>query len=151
MAPGHGRQRRRRRFAHYLRNPSGSWHQLTRFEDGVKVIKFGKDAALYLLSKKNAPRGKILRLPLADPDLAKATVVVPEGRGVVDDYEPSASGLYVALMEGGPSRLWFYPRRPASRVEVPILPVSTAVGLHCWHGDELLFENDQFPCSARMV
>jgi prolyl oligopeptidase len=129
-------------FAHYLRDASGSWHQLTRFEDGIKVIKFGKDAALYLLSKKNAPRGKILRLPLADPDLAKATVVVPEGRGVVDTYEPSASGLYVAVMEGGPSRLWFYSH--GSRVEVPILPVSSVSGLHCWHGDELLFSNTSF-------
>src|ERR1017187_5583341 len=129
-------------FAHYLRDASGSWHQLTRFEDGIKVIKFGKDAALYLLSKKHAPRGKILRLPLADPDLAKATVVVPEGRGVVGDYAPSASGLYVAVMEGGPSRLWFYSR--SSPVEVPVLPVSSVAGLHCWHGDELLFANTSF-------
>src|ERR1035437_8468993 len=136
-------------FAHYLRDASGSWHQLSRFEDGVKVIKFGKDAALYLLSKKHAPRGKILRLPLADPDLAKATVVVPEGhaagRGVVGDYAPSASGLYVAVMEGGPSRLRFYPTKAGgSPVEVPVLPVSSVGGLHCWHGDELLFANTSF-------
>jgi prolyl oligopeptidase len=132
-------------FAHYLRDASGSWHQLTRFEDGIKVIKFGKDAALYLLSKKNAPRGKILRLPLADPDLVKATVVVPEARGVVDDYAPSASGLYVAVMEGGPSRLRFYPTKAGgSPVEVPVLPVSSVAGLHCWHGDELLFANSSF-------
>jgi prolyl oligopeptidase len=131
-------------FAHYLRDASGSWHQLTRFEDGIKVIKFGKDAALYLLSKKNAPRGKILRLPLADPDLTKATMVVPEGRGVMGDYASSASGLYVAVMEGGPSRLWFYPKDRGSAVEVPVLPVSSVNGLHCWHGDELLFENISF-------
>lgn len=131
-------------FAHYLRAASGSWHQLTQFEDGIKMIKFGKDAALYLLSKKNAPRGKILRLPLADPDLAKVTVVVPEGRGVVDNYEPSASGLYVAVMEGGPSHLWFYPKNRGSAVEAPVLPVSSVNGLHCWHGDELLFANTSF-------
>lgn len=131
-------------FAHYLRAASGSWHQLTQFEDGIKMIKFGKDAALYLLSKKNAPRGTILRLPLADPDLAKVTVVVPEGRGVVDNYEPSASGLYVAVMEGGPSHLWFYPKNRGSAVEAPVLPVSSVNGLHCWHGDELLFANTSF-------
>ena len=129
-------------FAHYLRDNSGSWHQLTRFEDGVKVIKFGKDAALYLLSRKNTPRGKILRLPLAGLDLTNATVVVPEGQGVVDDYAPSTNGLYVTLMEGGPSRLWFYSR--GSPVQVPILPVSSVGGLRCWHGDELLFSNTSF-------
>ena len=131
-------------FAHYLRSPAGAWRQLTRFEDAVKVIKFGKDAALYLLSKKSAPRGKILRLPLADPELARATVVVPEGPGVVDDYAPSANGLYVAVMEGGPSRLWYYPRLHGSPVEAPVLPVSTVSGLHCWQGDRLLFSNTSF-------
>ncbi len=130
-------------YEHYLRDNSGAWHQLTRFEDGVKVVKFGKDAALYLLSKKNAPRGKILRLPLADLDLAKATEVVPESRGAVGEYESSANGLYVAMMEGGPSRLWFYPNHGKS-VEVPILPVSSVGGLQCWHGDELIFGNSSF-------
>jgi len=131
-------------YAHYLRDAAGSWHQLTHFEDGIKVIKFGKDAALYLLSKNNAPRGKILRLPLTDLNLAAAKVVVPESQGVVDDYEPSASGLYVALMEGGPSRLSFYPRNHASPVEVPVLPVSSVDGLHCWHGDDLIFANSSY-------
>jgi prolyl oligopeptidase len=132
-------------YAHYLRNPSGSWQQLTRFEDGIKSIRFGKDDALYLHSEKNAPRGKILRLPLADPDLAKATVVMPGGLGVVNgDYEPSATGLYVAMMDGGPSRLWFYPRDRATPVDVPILPVSSVGRLHCWHGDTLLFNNQSF-------
>jgi prolyl oligopeptidase len=130
-------------FAHYLRNASGSWQQLTRFEDGIKVIRFGKDAAFYLLSKKDAPRGKILRLPLANPELAKATVAVPEGKGVVGEYEPSAGGLYIAVMEGGPSRLWYYPKA-GPPVEVPVLPVSAVGGLHCWHGDELVFANNSF-------
>jgi prolyl oligopeptidase len=130
-------------YEHFLRGASGSWRQLTRFEDGIKAIKFGKDAALYLLSKKNAPRGKILRVPLADPDLTKATVVVPEGVGVVGEYAPSASGLYVAVMEGGPSRLWFYPNH-GKPVEVPVLPVSSVGGLHCWHGDELIFANSSY-------
>jgi len=96
----------------------------------VKVIKFRKDAALYLLSKKDAPRGKILRLPLAELDLAKAVAVVPEGKDVVGEYEPSASGIYVAMMEGGPSRLWFYPDNRGKPSEVPILPVSSVGGLH---------------------
>jgi prolyl oligopeptidase len=131
-------------FAHYLRDAKCSWHQLTRFDDGIKVIKFGKDEALYLLSKKNAPRGKILRLPLANPDLTNATVIMPGGVGVVDDFEPSASGLYVAVMDGGPSRLWYYPRTHGAPIDVPVLPVSAVAGLHCWHGDELLFANTSF-------
>ena len=130
-------------YAHYLRDASGTWHQLTKFEDGIKVIEFGKDAALYLLSKQDAPRGKILRLPLADLELSQAAVVVPEGQSVISEYEPSANGLYVSVMVGGPSQLWYYPKAGAA-VEVPVLPVSSVEGLHCWQGDELLFANMSF-------
>ena len=129
--------------AHYLRNAAGAWRQLTRFADDVKAIQFGKDTALYLLSKKDAPRGKILRLPLAEPDLAKAVVVVPEGQGVVSEFKSAATGIYVVVMEGGPSRLWFYPPH-GSRVEVPVLPVSSVGGLHCWQGDDLVFANASY-------
>ena len=53
-------------FAHYLRDAAGKWQQLTRFEDGIKHAQFGRDGALYLLSRKDAPRGKVLRLPLME-------------------------------------------------------------------------------------
>ena len=39
----------------------------------------GDDHALYLHARQGAPKGKIVRLPLSNPDLAKAEVVVPEG------------------------------------------------------------------------
>jgi prolyl oligopeptidase len=125
-------------YAHYLRDPSGAWRQLTRFEDGIKAIKFGPDAALYLLSRQGAPRGKVLRLSLVNPELAKATVVVAEGYNVISEYEPSANGVYVAEMAGGPSQLWFYPHNGASE-EIPVPPVSAVGGLHCWQGDDLIF------------
>src|SRR4029079_15063746 len=58
-------------FAHYLMDASGRWTQLTRFADAVVRTVFGPDDALYLLSRKNAPRGMILRLPLNTPTLDK--------------------------------------------------------------------------------
>ena len=131
-------------YAHYLRDESGTWHQLTRFADGVKVIEFGSDGGLYLLSKKDAPRGKILQLPPGELALAKAHVFVPEGRGVIAGFEPSAHGLYISLMEGGPSRLRYYAQDYRSPVEIPVLPVSSVGGLHCWQGDKLLFSNTSF-------
>jgi prolyl oligopeptidase len=127
-------------YVHYLHQASGTWRQLTHLEDDIKVIKFGKDDALYLLSKRDAPRGDLLRLPLADLDMTHAALLVPEGPDAIKEYEPSTNGLYVSVMAGGPSRLWYYPKS-GSRKEVPVLPVSSVEGLHCWHGDELLFAN----------
>jgi prolyl oligopeptidase len=143
-------------YAHYLRSTSGQWHQITRFEDGIKAVKFGKDPVLYLVSRKNAPRGKILEWPLAgfDPgapkeskmvrDLDRARVVVPESSGVLQEFEPSVHGLYVAEMDGGPSRLRFYPEGRRSATDVPVLPVSAVSGLHSWHEDEVLFANASY-------
>jgi prolyl oligopeptidase len=131
-------------FAHYLRNPAGPWRQLTRFEDGVKQIKFGHDGALYLRSLQGAPHGKILRLAPGDTELSQAKVVVPEQRGVIQDFESSAHGLYVNELEGGPSRLRFYRTGSRKAVDVPIPPVSSIGGLHCWNEDEVLFASTSY-------
>ena len=128
-------------FAHYLRDSLGRWQQVTRFEDGMKAVKFGRDGALYLLSRKDAPRGRVLRLGLENPDLATATVVAPERRGVVEDFAPCDQGLYVSELMGGPSALFFYRHGSTRPRAIRILPVSAVSGLSCWHGDELVFGN----------
>ena len=67
-------------FAHYLLGPDGAWKQVTKFSDHVKLARLGRDNALYLLSRAGAPRGKILRLSLATPELSKAVEIVPQAR-----------------------------------------------------------------------
>jgi prolyl oligopeptidase len=131
-------------YAHYLRKASGEWRQLTHFEDGIKGILFGRDHALYLLSRKDAPRGKVLRLALDSPFLAAVTLVVPEGRGVVEDFAPCDHGIYVSYLLGGPSELFFFHQGSTKGRELPILPVSSVSGLDSWQGDELVFGNVSF-------
>jgi prolyl oligopeptidase len=129
-------------YAHYLRDRAGRWHQITHFEDGVKSARFGRDQALYLMSLQNAPRGKILRLPLNgtnSPSLAQATLVVPEGSGVVEEFAPCADGLYVVTLRGGPSELDWYRHGSLEPHSIPVPPVSSVGGLQCWQGNELVF------------
>jgi prolyl oligopeptidase len=105
-------------YAHYLRDSSGIWRQITKFEDQVKQIEFGrdpiyfewpKDDSLYLLSRKDAPRGKILKISLAQPDLAAATEVPLKRRDkVIQSFVPSSSGLYLHIINGGPSEVRFH-------------------------------------------
>ena len=128
-------------YAHYLRDDSGKWRQLTRFEDGIKRVRVGRDAALYLLSRKGAPRGKILRLQLNNPNLAEASLAAPERKGVIEDFAPCDHGLYVAYLLGGPSELGYFPHGSMHSRGIPILPTSTVGGLDSWHGDDLLFGN----------
>src|ERR1700737_205066 len=57
-------------FANYLLGPDGNWKQITQFSDQVKSARIGRDnKALYLLSRKDAPHGKVLRIPIDTPNL----------------------------------------------------------------------------------
>ncbi|HZE19694.1 MAG TPA: prolyl oligopeptidase family serine peptidase [Candidatus Angelobacter sp.] len=94
--------------AHWLRDASAAWTQITRFEDGIIEMKFGMDDALYLLSRTDAPHKKILRLPLAYPDLHHAAVVIPETDNVIEAYTPTATRVYVTEMVGGPTQMRVY-------------------------------------------
>jgi len=137
-------------FAHYVRNSSGQWQQISHFEDGVKAAKIGRDNSLYLLSRKDAPHGKILRLPLevigqatetAAPLLSAAKLVAPEREGVVQEFAPADHGIYNNDLMGGPSALAYFPQQIDKPVEISILPVSSVSGLNSWRGDDLVFGN----------
>src|SRR6266571_2307333 len=92
-------------FAHYLLGPEDNWKRLTQFSDQIKAARLGRDNALYLLSRAGAPRGKILRLPLDNPELANATMIVPPSDAVIQFIEPTANALYVGDLLGGPSQI----------------------------------------------
>ena len=53
-------------FAHYLREPDGKWRQFSKFEDKIIQAEFGPNDDLFVVSRKDAPRGKILRVPIDD-------------------------------------------------------------------------------------
>lgn len=148
-------------FAHYLMDSDGHWTQITHFEDGVVLVKFGVDPALYLLSRKDAPRGQILRLPLAQLDLTQAKLVVPQSSGSgsdesarasIENFVPAWSRLYVIDIMGGPSRVRVFGRKESERGgagasapglspmgEVPLPPVSAIGQVVSIGGGDVLF------------
>lgn len=119
-------------FAHYVRDlregDRATWRQVTHFEDGIKQAAVAcDDATLYLRSVKDAPRGKILRLPLdATATLKDAKVVVPEGDAVIENFALTASWLYVSDLVGGPSRLRRFDLAGQNGRELPI-PANSGV------------------------
>lgn len=131
-------------FNHYVRDAKGQWREITKFEDAVKSVRIGRDNALYMLSRKDAPHGKVLRVPLEQADLAKAVVVAPETKGVIQEFAPAEDGLYVASLLGGPSELRFFPEGSKRGKEIDVLPVSAVGGLQSWHGNDLVFGNGSY-------
>ncbi|PYK86773.1 MAG: S9 family peptidase, partial [Verrucomicrobia bacterium] len=128
-------------FAHYLLGPDGDWKQLTQFSDQIKAARIGRDGALYLLSRADAPRGKILRMPLDKPELANATVIVPPSDAVIQFMEPTADAIYVGDLLGGPSQIRRFGLDGKGETIVPIPNISAVTEMESLEDDSLLFRD----------
>jgi prolyl oligopeptidase len=87
-----------------LDGPRTPWKQVADTSDAVTDFTIKGDT-LYAMTHKEAPRFKVLSVPLAKPDLAQARVVVPPAESVVTGLASAADALYVRRMNGGISEL----------------------------------------------
>ena len=131
-------------FAHYLLGRDGNWKQLTKFEDEIKAARLGRDNALYLLSRADAPRGKILRMPLDNPELASATTIVEPSDAVIQFIEPTANALYVADLLGGPSQVRRFDLDGKNASVLAIPNVSAVSEMESLEDNSLLFRDVSF-------
>lgn len=128
-------------FAHYLLGPDGTWKQITQFSDQIKVARLGRDNALYLLSRAGAPRGKILRLPLAVPELKNAAEIVADGGAVIEYIVPSTDALYVGDLLGGPSQIRRFDLNGKNEMVIPIPEISAVQEMLALEDGSLLFRD----------
>ena len=77
---------------------------------------------LYLLSHKGAPRFKVLKLDLKEPDLAKAALIVPPSESVVTGLAAAKDALYVRRMNGSTSDLLRVPYTAGAKPVAVKLP-----------------------------
>jgi prolyl oligopeptidase len=131
-------------YAHYLRGPSGDWRQVTHFSDQITRAEFGEDEALYLLSHQEAPRGRILRVPLAKPELPEARIMIPESDAVISSFKPTAARLYVVDLLGGPSQVRVFDRTGGEQGFLPLKPISSVGEMLHLNGDAILFRSTSF-------
>ncbi len=128
-------------FAHYLLGPDGAWKQITQFSDQVKAAHLGRDNALYLLSRADAPRGKVMRLSLETPELAKATLIVPVSEAVIQSVVPTADALYVGDLLGGPSQIRRFGLDGKGEAIIPIPKISAVSEIEPLEDNSLLFRD----------
>jgi prolyl oligopeptidase len=145
-------------FIQDIRTPSGKWVRLTRWEDKVVEAKFGQDEAVYLVSYKGAPMGRVLRLGLRDgkePAIENARVVVPEQSDAAIEVNFSdrsgiyltKSKLFVLYQVGGPNELRVFDiaagsAKPGGKVDSP--PVSTFEMVEPLAGDTVVYQSNSF-------
>jgi prolyl oligopeptidase len=116
-----------------------AWTRISDFADGIVEARFGRDGAIWAISKKGAPTRRVLRIPLETPSLTAARVVVPEGDSVIEGLAPAASRLYVVESRGGLSKVRAYDFSGKSLGDLPTPPISTAGGLQALDGDRAFY------------
>ena len=60
---------------------------------------------IYLITAQDAPRFKVVRTPLDQPNFRSAAVVVPAGEYVVDSLAVAQDALYVGVLQGVVSKI----------------------------------------------
>ena len=89
-------------------NGEGAWRRLAAETDGVRDAQFGDDDALWIRSIAGAPRGKVLRLPLAETrsvNWDRVPTIAAPLEGAVQRFVVAGGTLYLAEGQTGPSRL----------------------------------------------
>ena len=128
-------------FAHYLLGSKGRWKEITQFSDEIKLARLGRDNALYMVSRADAPRGKVLRLPLDAPDLKNAAEIVATGEAVIEYIVPSNAALYVGDLLGGPSQIRRFDLNGKNETRIPIPQISAVQEMLALDNGALLFRD----------
>jgi len=106
-----------------LLGPSIPWRQISSRTDLIETLTIIDDRA-YLLSAKDAPRKRILRVDLAGGTVATAEELVPESDLVITSLTSVGGRLFYSAMDGGVDRLFTAdPREVPFRVEEIPLPL----------------------------
>ncbi len=90
-----------------------------------------------------------MRLPAGTTDLARAELIVPEGKAalvgldwqemrMIPRFVPTPAGLFVLAVDGGPSRVRFVPRDGGKPIAVPLPDVCAVTEMVALDGDKVL-------------
>jgi prolyl oligopeptidase len=114
-------------FSHFCMRPDGHWFKITEFDDGAKGALFSSDGqSIFLLSRKDSPRGKILRISADSMDIHGITACVEAREGSIEDFAITDRRIFVSEVVGGPSKLFAYDRQDGTYIS-EILPSTDAV------------------------
>jgi len=139
------------RFAHYVRMPSGQWKQVTDYDDQVVQATFGANDTLFVISRADAPRGKIMKLSMSNCSLDSAEVIVPEGNDtIVSDFYghppivATPNRLYVTYQLGGPSEIRVFDYQGKEQARPKILPVSNVGQIVALDKAGIMYQNSSY-------
>ena len=110
-----------------LGTPSIQWTKICDQADLVTSFAVRADD-IYLLTARDAPRFKIVRTSLKQPNMRTAVTIVPSGKYVVNSLDVAQDALYVEIRDGVPSKLLRIPYTDGATAEPIELPAAQPSG-----------------------
>jgi prolyl oligopeptidase len=101
-----------------IKGEATPWRKIAAVDDEVTQFET-QGENLYFLTSKGAPRFKLARLPLANAELAHASVVIPESAAVLTGFGIASDGVYVSARDGAATRVLRASADGAQQHEVP--------------------------------
>ena len=102
------------------------WRPIVTANDRVHAVG-AAHGFVYVKSAKDSPRFKVLRMPLASADIAKAETVIPETAGVVTSVTLGSDALYAARRDGATHVLLRVPHAKGAKADKVPLPFQGSV------------------------
>ncbi|MDA7893801.1 prolyl oligopeptidase family serine peptidase [bacterium] len=141
-------------FAHYLRRSNGHWRKFSRFGDGIKQAVFGNQNDLFVVTLNDAPKGKIVRVPVSTLDVQNSPTLIAEGKDTIvtsgvafwgeTTILPMQDRLYVVYQLGGPSELRCFDYKGRPLPAPGQLKVAAIHGLQAISKESVLFGNTSY-------
>ncbi|MBC8008504.1 MAG: S9 family peptidase [Burkholderiales bacterium] len=85
---------------------------------------------LYLLTRKDAPNGRIVRLSLKGDAFGEMETVFQAPSGAIQELAGNRDALYVRVLDGGPSRLFRLPWEALDQPQALEMPEEGRISLH---------------------
>jgi prolyl oligopeptidase len=114
---------------HFILRPGARALKVAAYEDRIIAVAQAKDGTLYGVSRKDAPMGKVVKLPAPYVGtFARASLFAPEqaDAAIIDGGELGnplvivGDRLFVSRIAGGPSKLTAYgPKGEAAEIAIP--------------------------------
>jgi prolyl oligopeptidase len=101
------------------------WRQVLSQADQVVEIEFG-GGWIYVRTDANAPRFKVMRIPLSNPSLAQGEEVLPASSSVIVSLSTAKDGLYISKRDGVLGSVLRVPHSPPS-FPIEIQPIELPV------------------------
>jgi prolyl oligopeptidase len=129
-----------------LRDPKrGTWRQFADYDDRIVQALFGKHDDLFLVSLRDAPRGEIEHIAIADLG-QPAQTIVPEAKDAIEtsffgmpSIAATPNRLYVVYQLGGPSEIRAFDHAGTPTPGPEATPIAAFYDLEPLAGDDLLY------------